>query len=167
MAARLESLGALLPGVPFAQLAWRAPAVLRLCRATLASRLLELRAALPPTVDVAALVARAPALLLLERPGEAVTEGLARLQRALPPTADAAALVALEPGLLLVDVAAGVTAMRSALSLLSDDVFETYLPSPAGLATLLHHSHQAAAAAKAADAGDGDASVAASMQDVP
>ena len=43
---RLDTLGALLPGVPFAELAWRAPGVLTLSRPELAARLAALRFAL-------------------------------------------------------------------------------------------------------------------------
>jgi hypothetical protein len=78
---QLDTLGTLLPGVSFAQLAWRAPNVLRLSRADAAARLTALRFALPPAIDLAQLVTRLPELLLCDRPGEVATAAQARMRR--------------------------------------------------------------------------------------
>jgi hypothetical protein len=72
-------LGTLLPGVSFAQLAWRAPGVLRLSRADAAARLTSLRFALPSTIDLTRLITRLPELLLCDRPGELATAAQARI----------------------------------------------------------------------------------------
>ena len=101
-----------MPGVPFAELAWRAPGVLQLSRPELAARLAALRFALPPQLDLAQLLARAPQLLLQPAPGAAAAAGLARL-RQLFPGADAAAIVRLEPLVLLADLSAGAALLRA------------------------------------------------------
>jgi hypothetical protein len=172
---RLDALGALLPGVDFAELAWRAPGVLRLSRAETASAVTALRFALPPALDLLPLLTRAPHLLLCARPGDAARAGQARalapvlslhpraesslLQqerlRALFPSADIAAMIAVEPGVLLSDLSAGAKLLRHERGCTEADMDDAelgaYVSTPAGLHTLLRCAQQAQKAQRAAE----------------
>jgi hypothetical protein len=176
---QLDTLGTLLPGVSFAQLAWRAPNVLRLSRADAAACLTALRFALPPAIDLAQLVTRVPELLLCDCPGEVATAAQARVRhhvvsrsqerprltdntaarptrrtqarlRELFPGADVAAMVALEPGVLLTELSEGARRMRAEFAGSAAEL-SAYVSTPAGLHSLL----------RCQQAGDGDA------EDVP